>query len=339
MLRRRAAQVVDYQDAELAGRFLDLVERGAAADDAGQGWALTRAAAGSWFKLLTYKDEYEVARLHRKVDYAPWPETSGIEGDHTVQYHLHPPTLRRMGLKRKLPMGKPYQAGFAVLARMKRLRGPGSTRSAWTRSRGRTGAHRGVRSPGAGPHRFDGPRLRHPVALAGSAVAIRGYAEVKDRAVDQWRSEVGRLTAPASTALPRSVIQRLHLATAEGGGRRARAAAMDEGPAVRPVRATLSVTLAGLAPEAPRHEGIVALWFADAAHLARFDGSDAGADVGERLVVDPIVVRGAAWLESTVVRSRSPVQAPRPRPAGRGPVAGGAVAAVARPRRHRPPRR
>jgi len=59
LLTRRAAQAADFQDGRHAGRFLDLVERAAARDDDAHGWALTRAVAESWFKLLTYKDEYE----------------------------------------------------------------------------------------------------------------------------------------------------------------------------------------------------------------------------------------------------------------------------------------
>ena len=66
--------------ARLAGRFLDLVERAAARDDADRDWALTRAVAESWFKLLTYKDEYEVARLHLAADYGRVARDLGIDG-------------------------------------------------------------------------------------------------------------------------------------------------------------------------------------------------------------------------------------------------------------------
>ena len=52
----------------LARRWLDLVDRAAAVDDAEHGCALTEAVAEGWFKLLTYKDEYEVARLHLRLD-------------------------------------------------------------------------------------------------------------------------------------------------------------------------------------------------------------------------------------------------------------------------------
>src|SRR5580658_622459 len=100
LLRRRTAQVIDYQDRRLAERFLDLVEKVAAVDGAANGWELTEAVAQSWFKLLTYKDEYEVARLHLGVDYDHVARELGIEGPYSVTYHLHPPVLRRLGLKK-----------------------------------------------------------------------------------------------------------------------------------------------------------------------------------------------------------------------------------------------
>ncbi len=62
------AQLLDYQGPARARRWLDLVGRAAAVDDAGHEHALTRAVAEGWFKLLTYKDEYEVARLHLRLD-------------------------------------------------------------------------------------------------------------------------------------------------------------------------------------------------------------------------------------------------------------------------------
>jgi indolepyruvate ferredoxin oxidoreductase len=113
---------VDYQDRRLAARFLDLVAEVAAVD--GPDHELTRSVAEGWFKVLTYKDEYEVARLHRRVDYAAAARELGITGDVAVRYHLHPPALRRLGLRRKLPMGKALRRGLRrALARMKRLRG------------------------------------------------------------------------------------------------------------------------------------------------------------------------------------------------------------------------
>src|SRR5262249_53750067 len=106
-----------------AHRYLALVEMVAGHDGAPEGWALTRAVADAWFKLLTYKDEYEVARLHLRVDYDRVARDLGIDGRYSVRYHLHPPILRRLGLRKKLPLGVPYEVAFHVLQRMKRLRG------------------------------------------------------------------------------------------------------------------------------------------------------------------------------------------------------------------------
>ncbi len=94
-----------------------------------------RAVAEAWFKLLTYKDEYEVARLHLKMDYGQVARELGIEGPYAVEYQLHPPVLRRLGLKKKLPMGKPYELGFRALRRMKGLRGTPFDVFGWDRDR------------------------------------------------------------------------------------------------------------------------------------------------------------------------------------------------------------
>ena len=94
-LVRRAGQLVDYQDVSRAERWLALVEAAAAVDSVDQAWALTEAVADGFHKVLTYKDEYEVARLHRRLDLDAIAEEVGAGGGYRVQYHLHPPFLRR----------------------------------------------------------------------------------------------------------------------------------------------------------------------------------------------------------------------------------------------------
>ncbi|MFI5047884.1 MAG: DUF6537 domain-containing protein, partial [Acidimicrobiia bacterium] len=198
LLARRAAQVVDYQSKALAERYLDLVERAAAVDDPAHDWALTRAVAESWFKLLTYKDEYEVARLHLKVDYDHVARELGIDGPYSVSYQLHPPALRRLGLKKKLPMGKPYEIAFRGLRHMKRLRGTPFDVFGWDRDRKTERAVieeyeqlvTDLLQPPA-VHGYDSL-----VELAASPMTIKGYADIKERAVAAWRDRVSRRAVP-----------------------------------------------------------------------------------------------------------------------------------------------
>jgi len=192
LLRRRTAQVVDYQDRRLAERFLDLVEKAARVDDAVHAWALTGAVAESWFKLLTYKDEYEVARLHLEVDYDHVARELGIDGPYTVKYHLHPPSLRRMGLQKKLPMGWPYRLAFGVLRPMKRLRGTPFDVFGWDRDRRMERAlideYRGLieeMTAGWGALSYE-----TGVRIARSPMMIKGYAAIKDAAVERWHDEI-----------------------------------------------------------------------------------------------------------------------------------------------------
>jgi indolepyruvate ferredoxin oxidoreductase len=192
LLTRRAAQAVDYQDQRRAERFLDLVERVAASDDAGHDWALTRAVADSWFKLLTYKDEYEVARLHLRADYGQIARGLGISGRYSVTYHLHPPVLRRLGLKRKLPTGRPYWLAFHVLRWLRRLRGRPFDVFGWDRDR------RTERAVIEEYQKLIGelvPVVPYDtgVRIAASAMSIKGYGPIKEAAVAVWREQVAEL--------------------------------------------------------------------------------------------------------------------------------------------------
>ena len=193
LIARRTAQVVDYQDAALGRRYLDLVSLAAAHDGAEGGWELTRAVTAGWHKLLTYKDEYEVARLHLLADYDRTAAELGIAGPYTVTYHLHPPTLRRLGLERKLPLGRPYEAAFRVLRRMRRLRG--TPLDVFGRDPDR-------RMERALIEEYDrlvrqsitaGADYSRQVDIARSVTGIKGYGPVKEASVERWRAYLAEL--------------------------------------------------------------------------------------------------------------------------------------------------
>jgi indolepyruvate ferredoxin oxidoreductase len=195
LLIRRTAQAIDYQDSARGRRFLDLVTTVAARDDASRGWALTRTVAESWFRLLTYKDEYEVARLHLLADYDGIARELGIVGSYDLTYHLHPPVLRRLGMRKKLPMGRPYEVAFHALRNMRRLRGTPLDVFGWDRDR---------RTERAVIEEYDGLMRRvigstmtydGQLALAESPLTIKGYGPIKQAAVERWRAQVARLLA------------------------------------------------------------------------------------------------------------------------------------------------
>jgi indolepyruvate ferredoxin oxidoreductase len=111
----RAAHLIAYQNAALADRFRALVARAPE--------ALREAVAKGYHKLLAYKDEYEVARLH--LDTAAKAQAE-FEGDLRLTFHLAPPFLsgpEHNGRPAKRAFGPWVLRAFAVLARMKGLRG------------------------------------------------------------------------------------------------------------------------------------------------------------------------------------------------------------------------
>ena len=125
LIARRVAFLTKYQDAGYARRYEQLVEqvRSAAAKLNG-GDGLTRAVAKSLFKLMAYKDEYEVARLYSNGDFEQ-RLNQAFEGDFTLKFNLAPPIwAKRDGQGRliKAQYGGWMWQAFKLLARMKFLR-------------------------------------------------------------------------------------------------------------------------------------------------------------------------------------------------------------------------
>ncbi|MFN4058591.1 MAG: indolepyruvate ferredoxin oxidoreductase family protein [Roseinatronobacter sp.] len=112
----REQHLTAYQSARLAKRYRKLV-------DSVQDPRLREAVALGYHKLLAYKDEFEVARLHlQTLDKA----RAEFEGDFTPRFHLAPPLLSRMGSDgrpKKRAFGPAMLKGFAILAKLKALRG------------------------------------------------------------------------------------------------------------------------------------------------------------------------------------------------------------------------
>ncbi len=118
LVRMRAADLVEYQDEAYARRYLETVRTAAATGQP----ALAEAVARYAYKLMAYKDEYEVARL--LVDEAAELTVANAVGDDaTIRYNLHPPMLRALGLDAKIELGPWFTPVLRNLARGKRLRG------------------------------------------------------------------------------------------------------------------------------------------------------------------------------------------------------------------------
>ena len=123
-VRVRAADLVAYQSAAYAARFLDRVEAVARAERAVDATSvrLTAEVAHGLHRFMAYKDEYEVARLLLAPEARRAARDAGGSGRGAV-WHLHPPILRALGVKRKLRFGPWSRPLLRALAAGRRLRG------------------------------------------------------------------------------------------------------------------------------------------------------------------------------------------------------------------------
>ncbi|MCZ0736776.1 indolepyruvate ferredoxin oxidoreductase family protein [Phreatobacter sp. AB_2022a] len=128
-IARRVTFLTAYQNAAYAARYADLVARVRAREAAvaPDRQSLAEAVARYLFKLMAYKDEYEVARLYTDGTFAAQVAKT-FDGDNLrYEFHLAPPLFARKdphtGLPRKTSFGPVMMKGFRILAKLKGLRG------------------------------------------------------------------------------------------------------------------------------------------------------------------------------------------------------------------------
>ncbi|MCB1641661.1 MAG: 2-oxoacid:acceptor oxidoreductase family protein, partial [Xanthomonadales bacterium] len=128
LVARRVAFLTDYQDAAYAQRYRSLVDRVAEAERSATPGrkGLTEAAATYAYKVMAYKDEFEVARLYTTGDFERRIRDT-FAGQEQLRFHLAPPLLARRdpvtGHLRKREFGPWILTAFRWLAKFRRYRG------------------------------------------------------------------------------------------------------------------------------------------------------------------------------------------------------------------------
>jgi indolepyruvate ferredoxin oxidoreductase len=130
VIATRADFLTNYQNKAYAERYLAIVTKVKTAETAVAPGAseLTEAVAKNLFKLMAYKDEYEVARLYADGSFAK-KLSEKFDGEFSLNFHLAPPIFaardKVTGHLRKKQYGPWMMRAFGVLARLKFLRGTG----------------------------------------------------------------------------------------------------------------------------------------------------------------------------------------------------------------------
>jgi len=190
IVARRVEFLTGYQNAAYADKYRTLVDRVKQAESSrakGLG-GLSEAVARYFFKLLAYKDEYEVARLYADPAFMQ-KIRSQFEGDYKLHFHLAPPLLakrdRTTAELRKSEYGTWVFTAFKLLAKLRGLRGTpldvfGYTRERQTERR-LIGEYEATVEELIGKLNVDNHALA--VKIASIPEEIRGYGHIKERSL------------------------------------------------------------------------------------------------------------------------------------------------------------
>ncbi len=209
LVARRVEFLTGYQNAAYANQYQTFVDKVRAAEARALAGSpgkttLTEAVARYLFKLMAYKDEYEVARLH--TDAAFLDKINGMfEGDFKLHYHLAPPLLAQKNAKgelQKKKYGPAMRTAFGVLARLKGLRGSALDIFGKTEERRTERALVGEYRASLEEILVSLTAQNHAAALEVARIPeqIRGYGHVKERHLKaarvQWAAAMQAFRQP-----------------------------------------------------------------------------------------------------------------------------------------------
>jgi indolepyruvate ferredoxin oxidoreductase len=208
IVAKRVELLTAYQDANYAKQYKSFVDQ-VRTEEAklGKSTRLSEAVARYYYKLMAYKDEYEVARLY--TDGAFQQKIAGMfDGDIKLKFHLAPPLLAKhdaQGHLIKQELGPWMMKAFGVLAKFKGLRGTALDVFGYTEERKMERAliaeYR--QTVGSLLPKLTADNLPQAVAIASIPEDIRGYGHVKERHLKAAKRKEAALLAtfgkPAAT--------------------------------------------------------------------------------------------------------------------------------------------
>jgi indolepyruvate ferredoxin oxidoreductase len=208
VIKRRVELLTAYQNAAYAAQYQGFVEKVRAQEAGlGKGTRLAEAVARYFYKLMAYKDEYEVARLY--TDPAFKEKIAGMfEGDIKLKFHLAPPLMAKHdkeGHLVKKEYGQWMLKAFGVLAKFKGLRGTPLDVFGYTAERKMERALIGQyrQTIEALLPKLTADNLVQAVAIASIPEEIRGFGHVKERHLKAAKAKEAALLAtfhaPATT--------------------------------------------------------------------------------------------------------------------------------------------
>ncbi len=209
LVARRTADLRAYQSGRYARRYAEFVARVRAAEQAAVPGTdgLTRAVAVQLYRLMAYKDEYEVARLHSLPEWRAMLATR-FKGTQRIEMHLAPPLLAKpdpvTGVPRKMRFGPWMLSAMGLLRHGKALRGTALDPFGRTEERRmeralpaefRAGIERLLAGLSPATH---GRALAWAEAWAG----VKGFGHIKARNLAATRARLAAIGAEAAPAMP-----------------------------------------------------------------------------------------------------------------------------------------
>ncbi|MEC8775946.1 MAG: DUF6537 domain-containing protein, partial [Pseudomonadota bacterium] len=188
IVAHRSRELTAYQNMAYASRYQALVEtvRQAEADKAPGKSGLAEAVARYGYKLMAYKDEYEVARLYTDGRFGHQLRNA-FQGDFELKFHLAPPILTKLnpetGFRDKRTYGAWIFGAMRVLAKLKGLRGTAFDFCGWS---GERRMERRLAAEYETSMREIAEGLNHDnhalaLQIANVPERIRGYGHVKEK--------------------------------------------------------------------------------------------------------------------------------------------------------------